>query len=571
MTKLDVNACNNADRWLNGCIDESTKQEILRMREENPEEFNDAFYRTLEFGTGGLRGIMGLGTNRMNFITVSMTTQGFCNYIKQKKTQGEVRCVISHDSRNNSRNFALTTARVMAANGFKVFLFEDMRPTPELSFAVRELKADAGVMITASHNPKEYNGYKAYWNDGAQLTAPDDELVIEQVNQITDISQVKTQQGDENITIIGKDIDQVYIDRVKSLSLDNGYISRNKGLKIVYTPLHGTGIKLIPQALKAYGFDNVSIVEPQAVADGNFPTCVSPNPEEPAALELGLQQAQKENADILLATDPDADREALAVKKKNGEWILLNGNQTASLFTYYLLKRWSEEGRLTGNQYIIKTIVTTELVRKIAESFNVECYDTLTGFKHIAAKIKAMEGMEGKKEYIGGGEESFGYLIGDFVRDKDSVSGCCILAEMAAYASDKGQTLYDMLLDIYAQYGFYQEKQVSIVRKGQSGAEEIKAMMTTFRTNPHTSLAGEKVERIADYLECEKTGLPSSNVLQYFLSDGSKVSVRPSGTEPKIKFYFSICSKFEAPSLYEQKQTEAMQKIETLKHEMGLN
>ncbi len=568
MTKLDVNACNNADRWLNGCIDESTKQEILRMREENPEEFNDAFYRTLEFGTGGLRGIMGLGTNRMNFITVSMTTQGFCNYIKQKKTQGEVRCVISHDSRNNSRNFALTTARVMAANGFKVFLFEDMRPTPELSFAVRELKADAGVMITASHNPKEYNGYKAYWNDGAQLTAPDDELVIEQVNKITDISQVKTQQGDENITIIGKDIDQVYIDRVKSLSLDNGYISRNKGLKIVYTPLHGTGIKLIPQALKAYGFDNVSIVEPQAVADGNFPTCVSPNPEEPAALELGLQQAQKENADILLATDPDADREALAVKKKNGEWILLNGNQTASLFTYYLLKRWSEEGRLTGNQYIIKTIVTTELVRKIAESFNVECYDTLTGFKHIAAKIKSMEG---KKEYIGGGEESFGYLIGDFVRDKDSVSGCCILAEMAAYASDKGQTLYDMLLDIYAQYGFYQEKQVSIVRKGQSGAEEIKAMMTTFRTNPHTSLAGEKVERIADYLECEKTGLPSSNVLQYFLSDGSKVSVRPSGTEPKIKFYFSICSKFEAPSLYEQKQTEAMQKIETLKHEMGLN
>ena len=568
MTKLDVNACNNADRWLNGCIDESTKQEILRMREENPEEFNDAFYRTLEFGTGGLRGIMGLGTNRMNFITVSMTTQGFCNYIKQKKTQGEVRCVISHDSRNNSRNFALTTARVMAANGFKVFLFEDMRPTPELSFAVRELKADAGVMITASHNPKEYNGYKAYWNDGAQLTAPDDELVIEQVNKITDISQVKTQQGDENITIIGKDIDQVYIDRVKSLSLDNGYISRNKGLKIVYTPLHGTGIKLIPQALKAYGFDNVSIVEPQAVADGNFPTCISPNPEEPAALELGLQQAQRENADILLATDPDADREALAVKKKNGEWILLNGNQTASLFTYYLLKRWNEEGRLTGNQYIIKTIVTTELVRKIAESFNVECYDTLTGFKHIAAKIKSMEG---KKEYIGGGEESFGYLIGDFVRDKDSVSGCCILAEMAAYASDKGQTLYDMLLDIYAQYGFYQEKQVSIVRKGQSGAEEIKAMMTTFRTNPHTSLAGEKVERIADYLECEKTGLPSSNVLQYFLSDGSKVSVRPSGTEPKIKFYFSICSKFEAPSLYEQKQTEAMRKIETLKQEMGLN
>lgn len=568
MSKLDANACSNADKWINGHIDETTKKEIIALRENNPEEFNDAFYRTLEFGTGGLRGIMGLGTNRMNFFTVSMTTQGFCNYIRKNKSTGQIRCVISHDSRNNSRDFAKTTARVMAANGFEVFLFEDLRPTPELSFAVRELKADAGVMITASHNPKEYNGYKAYWNDGAQLTSPHDELVIEEVNKITDISLVKTQQDDSNITIIGKEIDDIYIERVKSLSLDNGYIAKHKDLKIVYTPLHGTGISIIPQALKAYGFENVSIVSPQAIPDGNFPTCVSPNPEEPSALELGLKQAQSEDADILLATDPDADREAIAVKKKNGEWVLLNGNQTATLFSYYLLKRWSEEGKLNGKQYIIKTIVTTEMIKKVAERFGVDCFDTLTGFKHIAAKIRELEGV---KEFIGGGEESFGFLIGDFVRDKDAVSGCCILAEMAAYAASNGETLYDMLLNLYTEFGFYQEKQVSVVKKGKSGAEEIAKMMNDFRNTPPQTIDGVSVTQIIDYLKPEITGLPKSNVLQYFLSDGSKVSVRPSGTEPKIKFYFSICLQMENVDLIEQRQDEALQKIDRIKQELELN
>lgn len=567
MTQLDMNACKNADKWLNSCIDESTKQEIIHLREENPEEFNDAFYKTLEFGTGGLRGIMGIGTNRMNSLIISMTTQGFCNYIRKNKPSGSIRSVVSHDSRNNSRDFALTTARVMAANGFEVFLVEDLRPTPLLSFAVRELNADAGVMITASHNPKEYNGYKAYWNDGAQLTTPHDELVIEEVNKIDDISLIKTQNDNTNITIIGKDIDDIYLNRIKSLSMDKGYISKHKDLRIVYTPLHGTGITLVPTALKHYGFENISIVEPQAIADGNFPTCISPNPEEPAALELGLQQAKKENADILLATDPDADREAIAVKKKDGEWILLNGNQTATLLSYYLIKRWEEEGKLNGNQYIIKTIVTSEIIRKISDSFKVECFDTLTGFKHIASKIKSLETT---KEYIGGGEESFGYLIGDFVRDKDAISGCCILAEMAAYAAEKGQTLFDMMLELYIEHGFYYEKQVSITRKGKSGAEEIVSMMNNFRSMPPKELDGIHIEKIVDYLEAEKTGLPKSNVLQFFLADGSKVSVRPSGTEPKIKFYFSICSSMNNIAEYEQKEIEANAKIERIKQDLGL-
>ncbi len=568
MAVLDNAACANADKWLNSSLDERTKADILRLKQDNPEEFNDAFYKTLEFGTGGLRGIMGLGTNRMNFFTVAMTTQGFCNYIKEKNPTKEVSCVVSHDSRNNSRDFALTTARVMAANGFKVFLFEDLRPTPELSFAIRELKADAGVMVTASHNPKEYNGYKAYWNDGAQLTTPDDELVIEKVAQITDISQVKLQNDNNGIAFLGEEMDNTYIARVKSLSLDNGYISRHKDLKIVYTPLHGTGITLVPKALRAYGFENVNIVEEQAIADGNFPTCVSPNPEEPSALELGLKKAAEIDADILLATDPDADREAIAVKTKDGKWVLLNGNQTATLFSYYLLKRWSEEGKLGGKQYIIKTIVTSEMIQKVADGFGVKCYNTLTGFKHIAAKIKSLEG---KEEYIGGGEESFGFLIGDFVRDKDAVSGCCILAEMAAYAADKGQTLYELLLELYTEYAFYYEKQVSVTRKGKSGAEEIQKMMSEFRNNPPKTLDGVAVSEVADYLLPEKTALPKSNVLQFLLADGSKVSVRPSGTEPKIKFYFSICSSMECACQYDEKQSQALDRIARMQKEMGLN
>ena len=567
MSQLDENAVLNAEKWLNTSIDEQAKQEIISLRENNVNEFNDAFYRTLEFGTGGLRGIMGIGTNRMNKYIVAMTTQGFCNYIAENNQGKQIKTVISYDSRNNSREFAKITARVMAANGFKVYLFEDIRPTPELSFAVRELKADAGVMLTASHNPKEYNGYKAYWNDGAQLTSPHDELVIEKVNAITDLSQVKMQDDDKNITIIGEDMDKIYLEKVKSISINSECIKKQKDLKIVYTPLHGTGISLVPKALKAYGFENVICVKEQSIPDGNFPTCVSPNPEEPAALEMGIKLAKEIDADMLLATDPDADREAIAVKDNKGEWIILNGNQTASLLTYYLLSANKNANALKGNEYIIKTVVTTDLINKIAEDFSVEYFDVLTGFKHIASKIREHEG---KKRYIGGGEESFGYLIGDFVRDKDAVSACCILAEMVACLKEEGTNLYDFLLQLYTKYGFYQEKQVSITRKGKTGAEEIQKMMMDFRNNPPKQLDNDEVVEIIDYLETEKTQLPKSNVLQYLLKSGSKVSVRPSGTEPKIKFYFSIVIPMKDKGEVETLQTIAFEKIERIKQELGL-
>jgi phosphoglucomutase len=567
MQELDKNALANADNWLKGSIDQHAKQEIISLRESNVNEFNDAFYRTLEFGTGGLRGIMGIGTNRMNKYIVAMTTQGFCNYIAENNPEKQIRTVISFDSRNNSKDFAKITARVMAANGFEVYLFDDIRPTPELSFAVRELKADAGVMITASHNPKEYNGYKAYWNDGAQLTSPHDELVIERVNLITDLSQVKMQDDDKNITILGEEFDNIYLEKVKSLSINSDCIKKQKDLKIVYTPLHGTGISLVPKALKAYGFENVVCVEEQSIPDGNFPTCVSPNPEEPAALEMGIKLAKELDADMLLATDPDADREAIAVKNDKNEWIILNGNQTASLLSYYLLSANKNANLLKGNEYIIKTVVTTDLIKKMAEDFSVEYYDVLTGFKHIASKIRENEG---KKRYIGGGEESFGYLIGDFVRDKDAVSACCILAEMVAWLKEEGTNLYDFLLQLYTKYGFYQEKQVSITRKGKTGAEEIQKMMMDFRNNPPKQLDNDEVVEIIDYLETEKTQLPKSNVLQYLLKSGSKVSVRPSGTEPKIKFYFSIVIPMNDKGEYENLQTKAFEKIERIKKELGL-
>ncbi len=567
MTQIDKNAAINADNWLKGSIDQHAKQEIISLRESNVNEFNDAFYRTLEFGTGGLRGVMGIGTNRMNKYIVAMTTQGFCNYIAENNPGKQIRTVISFDSRNNSKDFAKITARVMAANGFEVYLFEDIRPTPELSFAVRELKADAGVMITASHNPKEYNGYKAYWNDGAQLTSPHDELVIERVNLITDLSQVKMQDDDKNITILGEEFDNIYLEKVKSLSINSDCIKKQKDLKIVYTPLHGTGISLVPKALKAYGFENVICVKEQSIPDGNFPTCVSPNPEEPAALEMGIKLAKEIDADMLLATDPDADREAIAVKDNKGEWIILNGNQTASLLSYYLLSANKNANLLKGNEYIIKTVVTTDLIKKMAEDFSVEYYDVLTGFKHIASKIRENEG---KKRYIGGGEESFGYLIGDFVRDKDAVSACCILAEMVAWLKEEGTNLYDFLLQLYTKYGFYQEKQVSITRKGKTGAEEIQKMMMDFRNNPPKQLDNDEVVEIIDYLDTEKTQLPKSNVLQYLLKSGSKVSVRPSGTEPKIKFYFSITLPMTSTEDYDKLQTQATEKIERIKNEMGL-
>ena len=567
MTQIDKNAAINAEKWLNTSIDEQAKQEIISLRENNVNEFNDAFYRTLEFGTGGLRGVMGIGTNRMNKYIVAMTTQGFCNYIAENNPGKQIKTVISYDSRNNSREFAKITARVMAANGFKVYLFEDIRPTPELSFAVRELKADAGVMLTASHNPKEYNGYKAYWNDGAQLTSPHDELVIEKVNAITDLSQVKMQDDDKNITIIGEDMDKIYLEKIKSISINSECIKKQKDLKIVYTPLHGTGISLVPKALKAYGFENVICVKEQSIPDGNFPTCVSPNPEEPAALEMGIKLAKEIDADMLLATDPDADREAIAVKDNKGEWIILNGNQTASLLTYYLLSANKNANALKGNEYIIKTVVTTDLINRIAEDFSVEYFDVLTGFKHIASKIREHEG---KKRYIGGGEESFGYLIGDFVRDKDAVSACCILAEMVACLKEEGTNLYDFLLQLYTKYGFFQEKQVSITRKGKTGAEEIQKMMMDFRNNPPKQLDNDEVVEIIDYLETEKTQLQKSNVLQYLLKSGSKVSVRPSGTEPKIKFYFSIVIPMKDKGEVESLQTIAFEKIERIKQELGL-
>lgn len=567
MTQIDKNAAINAEKWLNTSIDEQAKQEIISLRENNVNEFNDAFYRTLEFGTGGLRGIMGIGTNRMNKYIVAMTTQGFSNYIAENNPGKQIKTVISYDSRNNSREFAKITARVMAANGFKVYLFEDIRPTPELSFAVRELKADAGVMLTASHNPKEYNGYKAYWNDGAQLTSPHDELVIEKVNAITDLSQVKMQDDDKNITIIGEDMDKIYLEKIKSISINSQCIKKQKDLKIVYTPLHGTGISLVPKALKAYGFENVICVKEQSIPDGNFPTCVSPNPEEPAALEMGIKLAKEIDADMLLATDPDADREAIAVKDNKGEWIILNGNQTASLLTYYLLSANKNANALKGNEYIIKTVVTTDLINRIAEDFSVEYFDVLTGFKHIASKIREHEG---KKRYIGGGEESFGYLIGDFVRDKDAVSACCILAEMVACLKEEGTNLYDFLLQLYTKYGFFQEKQVSITRKGKTGAEEIQKMMMDFRNNPPKQLDNDEVVEIIDYLDTEKTQLPKSNVLQYLLKSGSKVSVRPSGTEPKIKFYFSIVIPMKDKGEVETLQTIAFEKIERIKQELGL-
>lgn len=567
MTQIDKNAAINAEKWLNTSIDEQAKQEIISLRENNVSEFNDAFYRTLEFGTGGLRGIMGIGTNRMNKYIVAMTTQGFSNYIAENNPGKQIKTVISYDSRNNSREFAKITARVMAANGFKVYLFEDIRPTPELSFAVRELKADAGVMLTASHNPKEYNGYKAYWNDGAQLTSPHDELVIEKVNAITDLSQVKMQDDDKNITIIGEDMDKIYLEKIKSISINSQCIKKQKDLKIVYTPLHGTGISLVPKALKSYGFENVICVKEQSIPDGNFPTCVSPNPEEPAALEMGIKLAKEIDADMLLATDPDADREAIAVKDNKGEWIILNGNQTASLLTYYLLSANKNANALKGNEYIIKTVVTTDLINRIAEDFSVEYFDVLTGFKHIASKIREHEG---KKRYIGGGEESFGYLIGDFVRDKDAVSACCILAEMVACLKEEGTNLYDFLLQLYTKYGFFQEKQVSITRKGKTGAEEIQKMMMDFRNNPPKQLDNDEVVEIIDYLDTEKTQLPKSNVLQYLLKSGSKVSVRPSGTEPKIKFYFSIVIPMKDKGEVESLQTIAFEKIERIKQELGL-
>ncbi len=550
---MDQNILERAQSWLTEQYDEETRRRVQELIDNDPNELTESFYRNLEFGTGGLRGIMGVGTNRMNIYTVAMATQGFANYIrKMNPDEKELRVAIAYDCRNNSPAFANITADVMSANGIKVFLFDCLRPTPELSFAVRELHCHAGVMVTASHNPKEYNGYKAYWNDGGQLVSPHDKNVIAEVEKIADPSMVNFKRNPELITMLDEKFDDIYLDKVFGLSLSLDLIKKHKDLKIVYTPIHGTGRRLVPEILRRKGFENVYCVEEQMVVDGNFPTVKSPNPEEPAAMALAVKKAQEIDADLVLATDPDADRVGVAVKNEQGEFILLNGNQAASVFLYYLLTRWNELGKLTGKEFVVKTIVTTELLFEIAKKYQVDRYDVLTGFKYIASKILELEG---KKQFIGGGEESYGYLAGDFVRDKDAVIATSLLAEAMAWAAEQGKTFYELLCDIYREFGLYKEKLVSLTKKGISGTEEIKAMMARFRTTPPTEIGGEKVVEIRDYKTLEAkdlvTGkttpidLPKSDVLQFFTETGSKISIRPSGTEPKIKFYFSMKGKIE--------------------------
>ncbi|NTV84106.1 MAG: phospho-sugar mutase, partial [Bacteroidales bacterium] len=545
---IDPQILSRAEAWLTGDFDEVTRNQVKEMIENNPQEVVESFYQDLEFGTGGLRGIMGVGTNRMNKYTVGMATQGLANYLK-KIFPGfkQIKVAIAYDCRNNSPYFARITADVFSANGFYVYLFEALRPTPELSFAIRHLGCQSGIVITASHNPKEYNGYKAYWEDGSQLIPPHDKNVIAEVQKITSVADVKFDGRKENIEMIGAEIDKIYLDRVHQLSLSPEVIQQHKDLKIVFTPIHGTGGVLVPAALKKFGFENVTVVEEQSVYDGNFPTVKSPNPEEPAALEMAIKKALEINADLVMATDPDADRIGIAVRDPENNFILLNGNQTAALLTYYLLVKWEENSKLTGKEYIVKTIVTSEILKDIADRFKVECYDVLTGFKWIAEIIRLNEG---KKVYIGGGEESYGYMIGDFVRDKDAISACAMVAETAAWAASRGKTLYEMLIDIYLEFGLYKESLISVVRKGKSGSEEIKMMMDGYRSAPPAIINGSKVLVIKDYqLSISKDmvsgtsspiNLPKSNVLQFFLEDGSKISVRPSGTEPKIKFYFGV-------------------------------
>ncbi len=545
---IDEQVLNRAKVWLGGGFDEETRNQVKDMIENNPQEVIECFYQDLEFGTGGLRGIMGVGTNRMNKYTVGMATQGLANYLKKIFPEKEkISVAIAHDCRNNSPYFARITADVFSANNIHVYLFKDLRPTPELSFAIRELGCQSGIVITASHNPKEYNGYKAYWEDGSQLIPPHDKNVIAEVQKITSVADVKFNGVAGNIELIGEEFDEIYLDKVVSLSLSPESIKGHKDMKIVYTPLHGTGGVLVPAALKKFGFENISVVPEQAVYSGDFPTVKSPNPEEPAALEMAIRQAEKEGADLVMATDPDADRVGIAVRDLNGKFILLNGNQTAALLTYYLLYKWNENKKLTGREFIVKTIVTSEILKDIADKFNVESYDVLTGFKWIAEIIRLNEG---KKTFIGGGEESYGFMTGDFVRDKDAVSSCALIAETAAWAASKNKSLYELLIDIYLEFGLYKESLISVTKKGKSGSEDIKKMMEDYRANPPATINGSRLAMIKDYQflvskdmikgTTEAITLPKSNVLQFFLEYGSKISVRPSGTEPKIKFYFGV-------------------------------
>ncbi len=526
-----------AQSWLEGNYDEETKKQVKDLMENDPAGLEDAFYRNLEFGTGGLRGVMGVGTNRMNKYTVGMATQGLANYIRKHCTGDDIKVCVSYDCRNHSKEFAKITADVFSANGLHVYLFENLRPTPELSYSIRKMGAQSGVMVTASHNPKEYNGYKVYWSDGAQITSPVDKDIVAEVNAISDPSMVKFTPGEGagKIEIMGSEVDNAYLDDILSLMLSPEARAKHSDIKIVYTPLHGTGVRLVPMALDRLGFKNIYHVPEQDVNDGDFPTVQSPNPEEPSALKMAVETADREHADIVLATDPDADRMGIAVRDNDGKMVLFNGNQTGSMLTYYILTRWKELGKLDPSKYVVKTIVTTELIRAIAEKFGVKVYNVLTGFKYIAEIVKRNEG---KGEFICGGEESYGFNVGEYVRDKDAVIACSMVAECACWAAEQGLTLYQLMQKIYKEFGYYRESLTSLVRKGKAGVEEIAAIMTDMRNNPPAELAGSPVVKVVDYNNPEETGLPKSNVLQFFSEEGDVVSVRPSGTEPKIKFYF---------------------------------
>jgi len=536
-----------ARQWLSPEFNEETRGEVTEMLEKDEKKLVDAFYQDLEFGTGGLRGIMGAGTNRMNIYTLGMATQGLSNYLIKTFGDTGIRVAVAHDCRNNSRYFAETAADIFSANGFEVFLFEDLRPTPELSFAIRHYRCNSGVVITASHNPPEYNGYKAYWDDGGQVVPPHDKGVIDEVRKITSVSQIRFDSKKDKIKIIGKETDQLFLDEILKISINPEINRKHSETGIVFTPIHGTGGILVPDALRLYGFSNVHTVPEQDITDGNFPTVKSPNPEEPAALSMAIDKAKKIGAEIVMATDPDADRLGIALRNPQDEFILLNGNQTAVLLIHYILSQYKAKNKYKGNEYIIKTIVTTDLMDKIAESYNVKCYNVLTGFKYFAELIRELEG---KEKYIGGGEESYGFLPGDYVRDKDAVASCALFAEMAAFAKENGKTLFDQLTDIYLEYGLYKERLINIVRKGAEGAGEIKAMMAGYRSNPPKVINNSPVVKMNDYStlvstncltgETGKIELAKSDVIQFFLHDGSKISVRPSGTEPKIKFYFSV-------------------------------
>ena len=577
--ELIISCEKKAKEWLSSSFNEETQKEVQAMLDNaDKTELIDSFYKDLEFGTGGLRGIMGAGSNRMNIYTVGMATQGFANYLKKSFANKEtISVVVGHDCRNNSRLFAETVAAIFSANGIKVYLFDDLRPTPEVSFAIRELKCQGGVNITASHNPKEYNGYKAYWDDGAQVLAPHDKGIIDEVEKVK-IEDVQFGANNDLIQIIGKEIDDLYLDRIKTLSIDPAVIERHKDLKIVYTPLHGAGRTLIPESLKRWGFEKVYTVKEQMVKDGNFPTVVSPNPENGEALTLALRDAKEIDADIVMASDPDADRVGMACKNDKGEWVLINGNQTCLIFLYYIITNRIKTGKMQPNDFIVKTIVTTELIKKIADKNNVEMIDCFTGFKWIAREIREFEGV---KQYIGGGEESYGFMAEDFVRDKDAVSAMCLLAEICAYAKDQGKTLYDLLMEIYLEYGFSHEFTVNVVRPGKTGADEIKQMMENFRNNPPKQLGDSPIIITKDFLKLEqrdangnvtKLEMPdTSNVLQWFCENGDKVSVRPSGTEPKIKFYFEVKGEMKCADCYERCVKEALEKIEEFKKELSLD